>query len=58
MNEEKSIEHEARRILNDVVANGTYNAGHIIWIVNLAKSERIRLQNELKDLLGVRECNE
>jgi len=46
-------EKEARRILEDVVANGEYTAGHIAWIVNLITSGRRKLQCDIKELLDI-----
>lgn len=47
------IEKQARRILEEVSRTGTYNEGHILWIVNMAKAERRSLQDQIKELLNI-----
>lgn len=49
-------EIEIRRILEAVAKAGTYEAGHVQWLMNLMEEKKTELQEELKNLLNVREC--
>ena len=50
-------EIEIRRILEAVANAGTYEAVHIQWLMNLMEEKKVALQEELKSLLNVRECD-
>jgi len=50
-------EVEIRRILEAVAKAGTYEAGHIQWLMNMTEEKKTALQEELKALLNVRECD-
>ena len=53
----KKIEKEIRKVLDHVVRQGAYSIGEIKIIESLARSQKVELQEELKILLNINECD-
>lgn len=49
-------EKEIRRVLQAVATAGAYQIGQVRWIQNLIHNREVFLQDELKRILNIKDC--